>query len=256
MQLAWPPADSDWAPWLAQVEAVYIELIGTICRYQQVLLVLNDQERQSEIRTRLIKAGVPIESVYIWCQPTNDTWARDFGPLTVLDKGKPLILDWAFNGWGGKFPSRLDNQVTEALHRRRAYGGCHHLALEFILEGGAIEVDGQGTLMTTSHCLEAPGRNFDMERRDYEGLFRRFFGCDHVLWLEHGHLAGDDTDGHIDTLARFVDHRTIVHISCDDPNDEHYDEMQAMAEDLAAFRDPQGRPYRLLPLPWPQAIWE
>jgi agmatine deiminase len=183
---------------------------------------------------------------------TNDTWARDFGPITVFENGSPLLLDFGFNAWGLKFPADLDNRITANLARIGAFGHCPVHVPGLILEGGSLDSDGNGTLLTTSACLLSPNRNPHLDRAGIEQALCDHLGARRVLWLEHGALAGDDTDAHIDTLARFCPDDTIVHVCCDNPADEHCAELTAMATELRTFRTVRGAPYRLVPLPWPQ----
>ncbi|MFL6647021.1 MAG: agmatine/peptidylarginine deiminase, partial [Sulfurifustaceae bacterium] len=169
---------------------------------------------------------------------------------------RPLLLDFQFNGWGGKYAHDLDNLITRRLHEGDAFGSTSLETIDLILEGGAVEVDGSGTLLTTSRCLLAPTRNPRLAREAIEQELRDWLGLNRILWLEHGALEGDDTDSHIDTLARFCDARTIAYVTCDDPSDTHYRELKAMEAELKAFRAADGSPYRLVPLPWPRAQYD
>ncbi len=164
------------------------------------------------------------------------------------------MLDFGFNGWGLKFPSDLDNQITRKLAKYGVFGETPLETVGFILEGGSIESDGRGTILTTTDCLLSPNRNPHLSRSGIEAFLCRALGAQRVLWIENGHLAGDDTDSHVDTLARFCPDDTIVYTACDDPADEHYGPMEAMAEELRSFRTLDGRPYRLFALPWPEAV--
>jgi agmatine deiminase len=204
----------------------------------------------------LRQQGAELTRVAITELPTNDTWCRDFGPITVLRRGRPCLLDFGFNGWGLKGRADLDNQVTRRLHAAGAFGRTPLESVGLILEGGSIDSDGTGTLLTTSECLLSPNRNPHLIRADIERELRNRFGLRRLLWLEHGALAGDDTDSHVDTLARFVSEDTIVHVACEDRRDPHYRPLKAMAAELRAFRTAAGRPYRLLPLPWPKAVYD
>ena len=186
--------------------------------------------------------------------------ARDHGFLTVLSDNGAELLDFRFNGWGGKFAADRDNAINRRLFDTGWFRGHYVSALDFELEGGAIESDGAGTLLTTAACLlNANRRNADdmlptPDREQVEMLLRERLGAERVLWLHHGYLAGDDTDSHIDTLARLCPNQTIVYVKCDDPADEHYAELQAMEAELQAFRTADDRPYRLIPVPMPDAV--
>jgi agmatine deiminase len=165
-------------------------------------------------------------------------------------------LDFVFNGWGGKFPAELDNGVTRRLHEHGAYGDACFETIEFVLEGGAIDTDGAGTLLTTSQCLLTSTRNGGLTQRQIEEMLLSALGLDRVLWLNHGYLAGDDTDSHVDTLARFCDASTIAYVKCSNPDDEHYESLGAMEAELTALRTADGLPYRLVPLPLPTACFD
>lgn len=251
--LAWPHTATDWAPLLAEVEPVFARLALEIGRRERVLVVAPQVE---PVRAALALAGVDLARVTLVELPTNDTWSRDFGPLTVFEGDRPVLLDFGFNGWGLKFACDQDNQVTRRLAGQGLWGVCPCRSVGLVFEGGSIESDGNGTLLTTAECLLGPNRNPHLDRQTLEAELLRIFGAKRLLWLEHGYLAGDDTDAHVDTLARLCPDDTIVYVACDDPADEHYPELQKMAAELQAFRTLAGQPYRLLPLPWPQARFD
>lgn len=250
--LAWPHAETDWCDNLAAVQQVFVNIATTISRFEQVLIVAPDV---ALVRQQLSDAGVTLEQVRLIEVPTNDTWSRDFGPITVLEHGAPLILDFGFNAWGLKFAADLDNRITDRLASAGAFGRTPVHIPGLILEGGSIESDGSGTLLTTSNCLLSRNRNPHLDQSGLEAVMRRQLGVEHFLWLHHGYLAGDDTDAHIDTLARLCPRQSIVYVCCDDAEDEHYPELSAMEAELRELRTPQGEPYRLIPLPWPQACF-
>jgi agmatine/peptidylarginine deiminase len=189
--------------------------------------------------------------------PTNDTWARDHGPIALFVNDKPYILDFTFNGWGLKFPADKDNQITRRLYESQAFAleTAYQSMLHVVLEGGSIENDGAGTILTTSRCLLSVNRNEYKSKDEISDYFCMLFGLKRVLWLSHGYLAGDDTDGHIDTLARFCDTSTIAYVQCTDPEDEHYRELSLMEEELKQFKTLDGKPYRLIPLPMAEAVY-
>lgn len=247
--LAWPHANSDWRDNLAAVHQVFVAIAATISRFAQVVIVAPEV---AVVRRQLRAEGVDLQRIRLFEVPTNDTWARDFGPITVLENGRPLLLDFGFNAWGLKFAADLDNRITGRLAGLGAFGATPLRIPGLILEGGSIESDGAGTLLTTSNCLLSPNRNPHLEQNGLEEALRQHLGADHVLWLHHGYLAGDDTDAHIDTLARLCPQDTIAYVRCDDATDEHYRELRAMEAELRALRTPQGSPYRLVPLPWPR----
>lgn len=249
--LVWPHAATDWRPHLAASQAACARLVAAITRHERVLLLTN---APGESNAALRQAGAILDRVTPLSIPTNDTWARDFGPITVLEDDQPVLLDFQFTGWGGKFPAELDNQVTTRLRQHGVFGAHHVRSIHVVLEGGAIDSDGQGTILTTASCLANPNRLGRGSRADIEAALIRFLGARHVCWLEHGALAGDDTDGHVDMLARFAPHDTLVYTACDDPTDALHEGLAAMAAELAALRTPQGQPYRLIALPWPAPV--
>ncbi|MCW8859426.1 MAG: agmatine deiminase family protein [Deltaproteobacteria bacterium] len=250
--LAWPHNETDWAPIIEQAEQIYVEMISQITRFEAVIIAAPEVD---PVRLRLAAEGIDLSRVSLLSIETNDTWTRDYGPVTVLDSGKPLLLNFNFNGWGEKFPANKDNLVNAKIQASGVLA-VKQQHIDLVMEGGSIEADGQGTLLTTSHCLLHPNRNPQLDRYQLEDLLASLCGISHCLWLDHGWLAGDDTDSHIDTLARLCPDDTIVYVRCDLPEDEHYPELRKMAEQLANFKTSTGQPFRLLPLPWPQACYE
>jgi agmatine/peptidylarginine deiminase len=250
--LAWPHEGTDWAERLAEVEATYTRLVGAITRFQPAVVCVATPAIASRARRLLTDAGVPMQRVRLVEVDYDDTWLRDSGPISLRVADGFRLLDFRFTGWGGKFESSLDDRLVEALHERELFLKSERQPVDFALEGGAIETDGQGSLLSTWQCLHE--RHPESERAAIEKVLLDRLAQDRVLWLEHGHLEGDDTDAHIDTLARFAAPDAIVYQACDDPQDSHYAELQAMAGELAALRTVDGSPYRLFALPWPQPI--
>jgi len=248
--LAWPHEGTDWRYCLTEVEPVFAGIAATVSRFERVIIVAPER---GAVEESLGRAGARMDRVGTFELASNDTWSRDFGPVTVLDGERPLLLDFGFNGWGLKFPADLDNRLTRRLHEAGAFGGTPRETVGLVLEGGSIESDGQGTILTTAECLLNPNRNPHLTRDGIEAALAARLGADRFLWLHNGFLEGDDTDSHIDTLARFCPGDTIVHVSCDDPDDVHYRSLSAMAAELEGFTTRDGRPYRLLSLPWPAA---
>ncbi len=253
VMLTWPHDQSDWQPLLAEVEPVYVNIARAICEHERLLVCCRDDRHAEHVLLLLKNGGADLRRIGLHIAPSNDTWARDHGPITLLQDGAPVLLDFVFNGWGGKYAAELDNRITRRLHAQGAFGATPIVTLDLVLEGGSIESDGRGTLLTTVQCLLSPKRNRHLTRAQIEQRVIQFFNLEQVLWLEHGHLEGDDTDSHIDTLARFCDARTIAYVQCTDPADTHYPDLHAMEQELRTLRDTQGNPYRLVPLPWPQA---
>jgi agmatine deiminase len=235
---------------------VFVDIARHISAREQLLIACWDDDHQGHVRTQLQAAGVAPGRVHLYSVPSNDTWARDHGPITVMRGEAALLLDFTFNGWGGKFDAGLDNQLTRRLHAAGAFGTTALETVDLVLEGGSIEVDGAGGLLTTSRCLLSPTRNPTLGRAGIEQRLGELFGVQRVMWLEHGHLEGDDTDAHIDTLARFCDPATITYVACDDPSDSHYAEIKAMEVELKGLRTAADDPYRLVPLPWPQPKYD
>ena len=245
VMLAWPHRDSDWRDNLSDAEGVYRELVSQITRFEAVLLLYRDEEHFRHISTALADHKVNMNRIRWAAVETNDTWARDFGPITVFESGRPVLLDFTFNGWGNKYAADKDNRVTDRLHADGCFGSTPVRTIDFVLEGGSIESDGQGSLLTTRHCLLTPTRNPSFTERDIETQLQTHLGVDRILWLDHGELRGDDTDSHIDML--------IAYTSCNDPDDEHYPPLQALHKELQQLRQRNGAPYRLIALPIPAA---
>jgi len=253
IQLAWPHAGTDWVRLLADIEAFYYELAGILSHQQQVVIAADPSLDSERIQGELARRGANLGNVRWFIIATDNTWARDHGPISVGDEAGLELLDFEFNAWGDKYGSSLDNMINREIDRQHGYRvPLRHV--DFVLEGGSIETDGQGTLLSTTTCLLNPNRNRGMGLAEVEARLRQHLGIERFLWLRHGHLAGDDTDAHIDTLARFVDERTIAYVTCTDRADEHYDPLARMESELQAFRRANGEPYRLVPLPLPSAI--
>ena len=252
VQLTWPHAGTDWAPMLDEVTKTY-------------------EEMAREIRKR--------EPLLIVGPPSNDTWARDHGFITLIKEkqstplssarkatgrrfsgngagDEALLLDFKFNGWGEKFPAELDNAINRRLYDDGSVRGEYVDHLDFVLEGGSIESDGQGTIFTTSCCLLAPHRNQPLSKNQIEERLKQYLCAERILWIDYGQLTGDDTDGHIDTLVRIAPNDTLLYIRCSAPDDEQYEELRLMEEQLHTFRTLDSRPYRLLPLPMPRPIYD
>jgi agmatine/peptidylarginine deiminase len=250
--LAWPYAGTDWAPRLTQIESAYVVLVAAIARFEPVLLCVANADIRSHAAKTLAAAGIPADRLRFVEVAYDDTWLRDSGPLTLVgDKGYSLV-DFHFTGWGGKFEGGRDDRLVEALIGRGIFHAATHRRIDWALEGGAIESDGAGTILTTWRCLHH--RHPDMSREEIDRRLTDAFVAERILWLDHGYLEGDDTDAHIDTLARFAPGDAIVFQTCDDPADPHYDELARMHGEIACLRTADDRPYSLHPLPWPQPI--
>lgn len=252
IQLTWPHAGTDWAHMLTEVQACFAAIAREIAQRELLLIVTPEPE---EVKKQ-ISATVNMQNVRFMECETNDTWARDHGAITMLDSEGTSLLDFMFNGWGLKFASDKDNLITRQAVKVGFLNGRYVNRLGFILEGGSIESDGLGTLLTTSECLLSPNRNGQMSRDEIEDYLCSVFHLKQVLWLDHGYLAGDDTDSHVDTLARLCSPDTIAYVQCTDTQDEHYEALHQMEEQLKTFRTLNGNPYRLLALPMVDKIEE
>ncbi|QNP40638.1 agmatine deiminase family protein [Lysobacter solisilvae (ex Woo and Kim 2020)] len=250
--IAWPHADTDWAERLGEVEETYIALVAAITRFQLVLICVADDDLQTYAEARLRSARIDLARVRFVPAVYDDTWLRDSGPITLVEGSSFRLLDFRFTGWGGKFEASLDDQLVEHLAQIGTFLNSSRQSIDFALEGGAIETDGAGTLLSTWQCLHE--RHPTAGREEITRKLAGWLQQDRVLWLDHGYLEGDDTDAHIDTLARFAGPDAIVFQACDDPADSHYAELKAMADEIAALRTRDGQPYRLFPLPWAQPV--
>lgn len=250
--LAWPHAGTDWAARLAGVEDTYIALVAALVRFQRVVICVADDDVETYAEMRLRSNRVDMERVRFATVPYDDTWLRDSGPITLLDAGSFRLLDFRFTGWGGKFEAGDDDRLVERLDADGLFRDAKRMPIDFALEGGAIDTDGAGTLLTTWQCLHE--RHPQASRAELGEKLAGWLHQDRVLWLDHGYLEGDDTDAHVDTLARFAPGDAIVFQACDDASDSHHAELGAMAEEIAALRTQDGRPYRLFPLPWARPI--
>ena len=252
IQLTWPHAGTDWAHMLTEVQVCFAAIAREITQRELLLIVTPEPE---EVKKQ-ISATVNMQNVRFMECETNDTWARDHGAITMLDAEGASLLDFMFNGWGLKFASDKDNLITRQAVESGFLNGRYVNHLGFVLEGGSIESDGLGTLLTTSECLLSPNRNGQMSRDEIEEYLCSLFHLKQVLWLDHGYLAGDDTDSHVDTLARLCSPDTIAYVQCNDTQDEHYEALHQMEEQLKTFRTLDGTPYRLLALPMADKIEE
>ena len=237
VQLTWPHKDTDWAPILDEITAVYEEMAREISKHEPLLIV-------DDI-------------------PHNDTWARDHGFITVEEQDdsltshhspltSKLLLDFCFNGWGEKFEAKLDNEINRHLYDQGLVKGEYESHLDFVLEGGSIESDGKGTIFTTECCLMAPHRNQPLTKQEIEERLKEWLGAERIVWLQHGSLLGDDTDGHIDTLARICPNDTLLYTG----GDEEHPDLAEMERELQELRTLDGKAYRLLKLPLPRPIFD
>jgi agmatine deiminase len=244
--LSWPHNRDTWPDAFEAVPQRFAELVKTIARFEPVN-VLAGGEAAMPVAASLVG---DVANVRLFDIRTNDAWCRDHGPIFVRDQSTTAIVDWGYNAWGGKYPpfdadNAVPAQVASHLQRRRFVPGI-------ILEGGAIEGNGQGVVLTTESCLLNPNRNEHISRQQMEGYLADYLGARHVLWLARGELAGDDTDGHIDQLARFTDSHTIVAAWEDDASDVNHEPLKANFEQLSGMRDRDGKGFHVVRLPLPK----
>ena len=256
VQLTWPHPDTEWYD-LPHVLDCYVNVARAITRYEPLLIVCRDiRECKADMAARdFDPSALPIRMVEC---PLNDTWARDHGAISVWgDGGQKCIEDFVFNGWGLKFASWLDNQITRRIFDAGVFQADvqYRDMRPYVLEGGSIDTDGAGTLMATSECLLSLNRNEQLSRGEVERKLKEAFGLQRILWLDHGSIAGDDTDSHVDILARFCSPDTIAYTACENEADENYASLKAMEEQLRSFRTLDGKPYKLIPLPLPEPMY-
>ncbi|MBE9516254.1 MAG: agmatine deiminase family protein [Proteobacteria bacterium] len=255
VMLTWPHKHGDWNDELPAAEACFVQMALQIARFEDVVISACDPEHRQYILDRLSSAGTRMDRVQCFIARSNDIWVRDHGPLTVLCSNEAKLLDFGFNGWGDKYDYALDNALSRTLSQQDAFGMTPMETVNWILEGGSLEVDGSGTLLTTESCLLNTNRNPELNREQLEAILKQQLGLTRILWLQHGQLQGDDTDGHIDTVARYCDRNTIAYVRCDDPRDPHYESFRAMETELQQFTNAEGSRYRLAALPWPKALY-
>jgi agmatine/peptidylarginine deiminase len=248
--LTWPHEDSDWGGHLADIYPVFAQIGVAISKRQPLLSVCRSLEHATTVKRRLLEGGASADHLAFALADSNDSWARDYGPLTTLSDANAQLNDFVFNGWGGKFPAGYDRAVSRRLHEQRVFAGTVMHMRDLVLEGGAVETDGTGTLLATRTSILADSRNPGHSQQQIERLLRGWLGFERFMWLDHGHITGDDTDGHVDTLARFADPGSILHATAPQGDQDHL-ELVAMREQLQTLRTPGGQPYRLLPLPFP-----
>ncbi len=227
IQIVFPHKNSDWNCCLEEIRECYKILIGTIAKYEPVLVICENKKETK-------KYFSSTKNIFFIELQTNDTWIRDFGGIEIEEKGEIVTLDFGFNAWGLKFAANYDNLVTRELFRKKVFT-TPLKTIDFILEGGSIESNGKGTLLTTSKCLLEPNRNPSLSKQEIENKLKEFFNLKQVLFLNYGHLEGDDTDAHIDTIARFIDENTIAYIKCEDKEDFHFKEFEKMEKELQTF---------------------
>lgn len=253
--IAWPVAEQ-FGPHIDETTRTYVTICQAITQFERVVIAVRDEAIERLAVMALSGAGIPSSNVTYVQIPYDDIWVRDTAPLGLLGEGQLVLADFAFNAWGGKYAASVDANFGRHFALSGALGRSSLDEYSFVLEGGSIETDGAGTLMTTSRCLLNSNRNSGASKSEVERVLRSALSIERVFWLDHGHVAGDDTDAHIDTLARFCDPKTVAYTSCDDPLDPHYQPLMAMRDELLAFRTAAGQPYDLVALPIPAPIFD
>jgi len=250
--LAWPHEQTDWADRLAEVESSFTALVSALTRFEPALICVADAAVRRRAVSLLEAAGTDLHRCRFVDIEYDDTWLRDSGPITLRAADSFRLLDFRFTGWGGKFSADRDDRLVEGLAAREIFRNADHRRVDWALEGGAIESDGAGTLLTTWRCMHQ--RHPEQSREQMTRILCDKLGVDDVHWLERGYLQGDDTDAHVDTLARLAPGDAIVYQACDDRSDAHFDELAAMQSELAALRTRGGSGYRLHALPWARPV--
>lgn len=249
--LSWPHNGTDWAYMLDEVTDCFIKISEAIVEDENLIIVAPDIALPKMHLKHLNQEKITYISI-----PTDDTWARDFGPIVTFEGDKAVVNDFKFNGWGLKFRSCCDNLITRGLFNRGVISGQYCNRLGFVLEGGSIESDGKGLMLTTTECLMSPNRNGDKSKYEIEAYLSQAFGLKKMLWLDFGALEGDDTDSHTDTLARLAPNDTILYVGTNDESDSHYQELKRMREQLAMFTNVDGNPMNLIELPLPSPLYD
>jgi len=254
--LSWPHKEESWPGKFAAIPEIFVEIVRLLSPGEQVDINVNDAAMEKSVKELLVLRGVSLENVRLHLIPTNDAWCRDHGPVFVVrnrrDSRELAIVDWVFNSWGGKYPPHdLDDQVPA---RVAEVLGIPCFAPGITMEGGSIDVNGRGTLLTTESCLLNPNRNPHLSRKEIEQYLREYLGATNILWLGEG-IAGDDTDGHVDDLARFANPSTVVAAVEEDPSDENYGALKDNLRRLKSMNDEAGSPLEIVTLPMPPAVY-
>ncbi|MDZ4801850.1 MAG: agmatine deiminase family protein [Bryobacteraceae bacterium] len=256
--LAWPHERTDWPGKFEPIPWVYCDIVRRLSRVERVHILINDPDSAELARVMLEDAGANLAAVDFFECPTDRSWTRDFCPIWVRDEaGRPVILNWGFNGWAKYDNWQVDDAVPSAVAARLGTPEVQPVfrGRRVVLEGGSIDVNGLGTILTTEECLlsDVQSRNPGLTREDLEDVFAQYLGIRHTLWLRNG-IYGDDTHGHVDDLARFTDPRTVVIASEADPASPNYEPLLENISLLREMRDQDGEPLRVVPLPMPAPV--
>jgi agmatine deiminase len=254
--LSWPHKQASWPGKFGPIPAIFARMVRHLAEHEEVHINVSGEAMEQDVRRILREFSASGQNVYFHYHPTNDAWCRDHGPIFIQRDGgrhhEEAIVDWDYNAWGGKYPPfDLDDVIPTRIGREY---GIPVFSPGMVLEGGSIEVNGRGALLTTEACLLNPNRNPGRDRAEIESALQNYLGVSHILWLGDG-IAGDDTDGHVDDLTRFVDSSTVVTVVEEDPADENYEPLQENLERLQRMTNQSGRPLRVVQLPMPRALY-
>jgi agmatine deiminase len=254
--LSWPHKAASWPGKFGAVPGIFARMVRHLADQEEVHINVAGPAMEPEVRRLLGDEGAGSGNVFFHHHPTNDAWCRDHGPIFIQrerdGRVEQAIVDWGYNAWGGKYPPYdLDDVIPARIGEEL---GIPVYSPGIVMEGGSIDVNGRGTLLTTEACLLNPNRNPALDREQIEAYLRAYLGIRHVLWLGDG-IAGDDTDGHVDDLSRFVDPATVVTAVETDPADENYEPLQENLERLKGMSDQDGRPLRVVTLPMPPPLY-
>jgi agmatine deiminase len=253
--LSWPHKEASWPGKFEPVPQVFIEIVRFLCPHEEVHINVTDDAMEQDIRTLVQKSGIirdAVPNIHYHHFPTNDAWCRDHGPMFVLNgKGEKAVIDWGYNAWGNKYPPfDLDDVIPTKIAKLK------NLPLytpDIVMEGGSIDVNGKGCLLTTKACLLNPNRNPHLNQQQIEDYLKNYLGVTKILWLGDG-IVGDDTDGHIDDLSRFINPTTIVTAIEQDPTDENYAVLQENLKQLKTLTDQDGKPFNIIQIPMPPPV--
>lgn len=252
MWLSWPHKEASWPGKIHTIYPVYCQFIKLIAEGQQVCINVADEKMKQFAVEQLTAVGCPFNNIQFYFHPTNDAWCRDHGPAFLLNgKGGKAIVDWGYNAWGGKYPPfDLDDVIPTLIGEKL---GLPVFNPGIVMEGGSVEFNGKGTLLTTTACLLNKNRNPHLTQAQIEKYLIDYYGVENILWLGDG-IVGDDTDGHIDDLTRFVNEDTVVTVVEEDKSDENYEVLQDNLKQLATMRLENGKQLNIVELPMPHEV--
>ena len=252
--LSWPHKEASWPGKISSIYPNYSRFIGELTRGERVCINVADATMEKNAREHLFRAGVDMERVRFFLHPTNDAWCRDHGPAFLINpraQQQKVIVDWGYNAWGGKYPPYDLDDVIPTLVGKALGLPVYHPGI--VMEGGSVDFNGEGTLITSTCCLLNPNRNPDLDRDRIEGYLRDYYGVEQILWVSEG-IVGDDTDGHIDDTVRFVNGDTVITVIEEDARDENYSLLKDNLAELSAMRLLNGKQLNIVELPMPRAV--